>query len=262
MKISHALTYLVIFLLGVLVAPYIYGYEFSAPVNPLPTPAATPIIAPTYPPLKPDGTLTATGSIVAVRSGDEKGALGRVTVEIKKEGKGRVLIDTNPFVEPDTQYSADTAVKMAENLTGKSLANLDVIISFQIEGTLIGGPSAGAAMATTTVAAIESKKIKPDVVVTGTIEEDGSIGRVGGIFEKANAAFENNATLFLVPEGQSHLVYYERQTQEERIGGFTLIRHYLVPRELNLTEYAKQNWNMTVIEVSTLKEAVRYMVVD
>ncbi len=254
-KLSLALSYLIIFLLGVLVAPYIYTQEQEIAPQISPTPHLT-----TYSPLRPNETLIATGNIVAVRSSDNAGTIGKVIVEIKKEGRGRVLINTNPFVEPDTQYSAEKAIRMAQNLTEKSLAELDVIISFQIEGRLIGGPSAGAAIAATAVAAIEGKQVKQDAVITGTIEEDGSIGQVGGIFEKAYAAFENNATLFLVPKGQSQLVYYEMHTEQKRIGGFTYIYQYPVRKELNLTEYAREHWNMEVREVSNLREAVHYLI--
>ncbi|MEM2924124.1 MAG: S16 family serine protease [Methanocellales archaeon] len=253
-KLSILISYLIVFLLGILIAPYIYESQEEIPQISTPTPPVT------YSPLRPNETLVAIGNIVAVRSSDNNGTLGKVIVEIKKEGKGRVLINTNPFVEPDTQYSAEKAIQVAQNLTGKSLAELDVIISFEIEGRLIGGPSAGAAIAATAVAAIEGREVKQDVVITGTIEEDGSIGQVGGIFEKAYAAFKNNATIFLIPKGQSHLVYYEMHTEQKRIGGFTYIYQYPVRKELDLIEYAKEQWNMEVKEVSNIREAVSYLI--
>ncbi|NMX21004.1 hypothetical protein C5S30_00905 [ANME-1 cluster archaeon GoMg4] len=43
-------------------------------------------------------------NIVAVRSDTHSGVIGKVYVELK-DGKGDVLVNTNPFVEPDTQYS-------------------------------------------------------------------------------------------------------------------------------------------------------------
>ncbi|MEM2934721.1 MAG: S16 family serine protease [Methanocellales archaeon] len=256
-KLSLLISYLIVFLLGVLIAPYIYGSQEQEITPQIATP--TPHIT-NYSPLSPNETLVATGNIVAVRSSDNNGTLGKVIVEIKKEGRGRVLINTNPFVEPDTQYSAETAIQVAQNLTGKSLADLDVIISFQIEGRLIGGPSAGAAIAATAVAAIEGKQVRQDAVITGTIEEDGSIGQVGGIFEKAFAAFENNATLFLIPKGQSHTFRREMHTEEKRIGGFIYIYSYEVLKPVNLIEYAKEQWNMEVKEVSNIREAVSYLI--
>jgi predicted S18 family serine protease len=81
------------------------------------------------------------------------------------------------------------------NITGN-----DSLVSFEINGTLIGGLSAGAAL--------EGKAVRRDCVLTGTIEEDGSIGQVGEVFDKAVAAQKkHNITLFLVPYDQKSVVY-------------------------------------------------------
>ena len=62
------------------------------------------------------------------------------------------------------------AVEVAENFTNMTISNKDSIISFDINGTLLGGPSAGAA---TTITAIEGKTVRPDAAITGTIEAGG-----------------------------------------------------------------------------------------
>ncbi|MHC1635966.1 MAG: S16 family serine protease [Candidatus Methanospirareceae archaeon] len=203
------------------------------------------------------GEEVAYANIVAVRSDTNEGVIGRVRVEIK-EGHGRVMVDTRPFVEPDTQYSIREAVKVAEKFTKANLSDKDVIVSFEINGTLIGGPSAGAATTAATVAAIEGKKVREDVAITGTIEENGEIGRVGGVFEKALAAEKNGIKLFLVPKGQKEVVYYERKEEETRIGWFTITRVYYTPKVIDLGEYMKGK--MDVKEVSTIDEVVAFMV--
>ena len=142
----------------------------------------------------PQESMHSSAYVVAV-TGDSKGLVGSVDVEINP-GRGRVLMDTNPFLEPDTQYSAETAAAIAEQYTGKSLDDRDVIYSFDIDGQVLGGPSAGAAMAIATIAAIEGKDVRSDVAVTGTIEEDGSIGFVGGVLEKLQASSEKGVKLF------------------------------------------------------------------
>lgn len=120
--------------------------------------------------------------IVAVNQNGD-GVMGDVNVQIVP-GNGQVLVDISPFVEPDTQYSALTAVKIAEQITKTDLQNKNTVISFNVNGTVVGGPSAGAAIAIATISAIENKPIKSGGVVTGTIETDGTIGKVGGIVEK------------------------------------------------------------------------------
>jgi predicted S18 family serine protease len=196
-------------------------------------------------------------NIVAVRSDDYMGVLGQACVEVV-EGNGNVLVDTNPFVEPTTQYSLREAVKVAENFTKVDVSNVDIIIFFDIKGNLIGGPSAGAATTAAIIAALEGKEIRDDVVITGTIEEDGHIGQVGGIFEKALAADKSGMKLFLVPKGQKKLIYYEQKEGKREIFGFTFTRVYYVPKEIDLSEYMAGK--MEVEEVATIEEVVANMI--
>lgn len=140
-------------------------------------------------------------NIVAVGSDTRQGLMGTVTVELK-EGTGNVLVNTDPFLRragPDTQYSIREAVEAAAAFSQVNITGNDILISFEINGTVIGGPSAGAATIIATIAALEGKTVRLDCVLTGTIEEDGSIGQVGGVFDKAVAAEKHNFTRFLVP---------------------------------------------------------------
>ncbi|OGI14762.1 hypothetical protein A3K63_02705 [Candidatus Micrarchaeota archaeon RBG_16_49_10] len=202
---------------------------------------------------------SATANILAVKSNDNTGTMGSVSVEILP-GKGRVLMDTNPFLEPDTQLSAETAVKVAENYTGIDLGDKDVIVSFEMDGEVLGGPSAGAAMAAATIAAIEDRQVRKDVIVTGTIEPSGEIGPIGGIMEKAQAASENGAKLFLVPKHQLKVTYYERQVRKEKIGGFTMQKLYYVPKTLDVANYTTTELGMETKGVSNIGDVVGYMI--
>ncbi|MDY6966442.1 MAG: S16 family serine protease [Halobacteriota archaeon] len=196
--------------------------------------------------------------IVAVKREDNSGSLGDVFVEVK-EGKGRVLVNTNPFVEADTQHSAKIAVGVAENYTGKSLLAQDVIITFDMNDTvLLGGPSAGAAITAVTIAAIEGREIRDDVVVTGTIEPSGWVGTVGGILEKAQTASDQGMSLLLVPHGELQIKYYERVIKKERFGFFTIERVRYEPRIVDLNEYLEDQ-DMEVKEVFTIEDVVGYM---
>lgn len=203
-------------------------------------------------------TNSSSAHIVAVRSDTSEGVIGKVHVTIN-DGTGNVLVNTNPFVEPDTQYSAREAVKVAENFANVNVSNNDIIISFAINGTVVGGPSAGAATTVATIAAIEGAYVKQDVAITGTIEAGGYIGPVGGVFDKAVAAEKNGMTLFLVPRGQKKVIYYEQQIEERDIFGFTFTRVYYTPKEIDLDEYMEGK--MDVEEVATIGEAVTYMIV-
>jgi uncharacterized protein len=111
-----------------------------------------------------------------------------------------------------------------------------------------------------TIAAIQEKKIKKGVAITGTIQPNGSIGAVGGIIEKAAAFAENGGKLLLVPRGQGTLTYYEQQVKEERRGPFIFKRINYIPKTINLNDYTKEQWGMETKEVSNIKEAVELMI--
>lgn len=208
----------------------------------------------------PEKTLTATVPIVAVTASGDKGVLSNAVVEISP-GKGRLLLNTNPFVEPDTQQSIETARTIAQQFTHFSLADKDVIYSIEnSQAQLVGGPSAGGAFTVATIAAIENKTIKPDVAMTGTIEANGSIGKIGGVIEKAQAASEAGKKLFLVPIGQSKISYYDRQVTQEKRGNLTIQRTQYVPKTLDLTKYALEQWGIEVREIANIDEAVNLMI--
>ncbi|MDY6958168.1 MAG: S16 family serine protease [Halobacteriota archaeon] len=200
------------------------------------------------------------GKIVAVSGTDNTGTLGEVSVEIIS-GQGRVLINTNPFIEADTQHSAKIAVEVAQNFTGKSLLQNDVIITFDLNDTImLGGPSAGAIMTTVVIAAIEDKDLRDDVLVTGTIEPSGWVGSVDGVLEKAQAATEDGASTLLVPHGGSLVRFNEKVIEEERFLFFTIERVRYEPKIVDLNEYLNES-DMEVVEVFTIDEVVDYMLV-
>ncbi|MBI5061586.1 MAG: hypothetical protein HZB67_04720 [Candidatus Aenigmarchaeota archaeon] len=203
-------------------------------------------------------------NILAVSS-DGSGLMGRAVVEVRP-GSGRVLMNTNPFVEPDTQQSVETAKRIAESYIKKSLAKSDVIVSFDLnisnESTqVVGGPSAGASITLAIIAAANNEKVRSDVAITGTIEEDGSVGMVGAVMEKGEAAAMHGVKLFMVPEGEGTIRYYEKQVENRQVGGIAIQRVTYVAKTLSLGEYMKQ-WNISVVEVRNIQEAARYAIVS
>lgn len=204
----------------------------------------------------PEGASCA--NIVAVRSDTRSGVIGKVCIEIM-EGNGKVFVNTDPFVDYTTQDSVREAVKVAEGFTNIKVSNKDVIIYFDINGTLIGGPSAGAAITAASIAAMEGKKVRQDVVITGTIKEGGNIGQVSAVFDKAIAAEKNGMNLFLVPEGQKKLIYYEQKIEEKEIVGIKIIIPKYIEKEIDLGEYMEGK--MEVEEVSTIDDVASYILI-
>ncbi|MBN2518277.1 MAG: hypothetical protein JXB14_05510 [Candidatus Altiarchaeota archaeon] len=207
--------------------------------------------------LEMSGPLGATANVVAARN-DGTGSIGEMSVEIR-QGEGRILFDTNPFSIPDIQFSAQKAVSVTQTYTKKNLGNKDIIVSFDVEGGLIGGESAGAAMASAMIAAIDGKTLKQDVAITGTIETDGSIGPVAGIPEKIQAAAGAGIKVFLLPKGQLEMAYYVPMTRTEEVyPGFFYDKNYYVRKTLNLRELGAE-LGLDVIEVQDIRQALTYL---
>jgi len=169
----------------------------------------------------------------------------------------------------DFQDADRKAIEVAAQHAGLEMAPADQVgiagydIKFLIVGPgeqvqieAIDGPSAGAATTLALMAALENKKIKDGYVITGTIEEDGSIGQVGGIFYKAQAAHEIGATHMLVPDGQSIITIYKQVTRQ--VGPWKFVSYE--PETLDLNQYSEQeNWGLQIVEVSNINEAASMM---
>ena len=194
--------------------------------------------------------------IVGVRETPEgmEGVVAYLFTEVKN-GTGRVFVDTLPLTEVDTQAGARLAKEVACEILQYNCSSLDFFYVIRSNFTMIGGPSASGAMAVATIAALLNKSLASDVIITGTINPDSSIGPIGGVLEKARAAKEAGARLFLIPEGQAILNVPETKT--ERIGPIT--RSTTVIKQVNLIDYAKKNLSLDVIEVGDVLTAFKYM---
>lgn len=130
---------------------------------------------------------------------------------IIKDGKSNLFINVaNVVVDETLQSSAQIAVHIAREVTQTSLINKDVLINIKAaepgQTLIIAGGSAGAAMTLAIMAAMQGKTLRKDVLITGTINFDHTIGRIGAPRAKALAAKEGGAVLFLVPQEQKNEV--------------------------------------------------------
>jgi len=198
----------------------------------------------------------ATINMVAVSMRDEtnyEGVTMRAEVELRK-GEGRILINTQPRIGIDLQTSARTGAIVAEKFTGIPLQLTDVILTVKAEKEVevVDGPSAGAAITMALIAAIQNKTISQSVYMTGTINPDGTIGRVGGIPEKALAAAKKGATDFLVPQGQSIVTILKPEKYQPAPG---IILYFYKQQRIDLQEYLKeQGYSIKVSEVAKAQE--------
>ncbi len=189
------------------------------------------------------------------RSVSEEGALLNISVEIRP-GKGRVLVQTTPLMGVVFQDAANTAVSVAENKTGRQMSSSDIIFSITAPGETPGvdGPSAGALMTLLTISAINNAELNKSITLTGTIDDEGNIGQIGGVLEKAQASKAGDKTLFLIPRENSELVTYHRV--ERKLGGFTVIEQE--PKTVDAKMYIEKEVGINVEYVDTIDDVLKY----
>lgn len=192
-----------------------------------------------------------------------EGVVMNITVDVR-DGTGLVLVNTELPAGVDFQTSARTAVKVAqEHVPDVDMSKKDVIFSITPSSSQAGdsdlravdGPSAGAAMTVLLISELQSKKLDNSVLITGTIEPDGTIGRVGGVPEKAIAAGEYGAKTFLVPKGEA--TYTSQSCQERQEGPF--VYRSCTSEQKPLSPATEERYGMSVVEVASIDDALRYL---
>lgn len=196
----------------------------------------------------------------AVASTDEGyvGVISTITVTIQNNGSGRVFVDTLPLTEVDMQGSARLAVKVAsayvrnDENCNVDPSTYDYFFVVRTSSPVIGGPSAGGIMTVATISLLENWEMNNETIMTGMINPDGSIGPIGGIPQKIDAANSVGATHFLIPKGQG--TYTEYKTRIVMIGSWPTTETY--PVTTNIAEYAMDNYGITVTEIADVNEAI------
>ena len=169
-------------------------------------------------------------------------------------GNGHVYVETWPLAEVDMQASARLAAQIAGKVLDVDMNKYDVFIQVKSDAPIIGGPSAGGTMTVGIIAALEGWEVRKDVMMTGMINPDGSIGPVGGILEKASAAYSVGSKLFLIPEGQR--IQIIQTTEQKQIGPITQITSKA--ERVDVVEYARERWGLEVKEIKDIYDAVYY----
>lgn len=183
-----------------------------------------------------------------------EGSMINISVEVTP-GRGRVLVQTSPLMGEVFQDAANTAVAVAEARTGVNLSESDAIISIVADDKVpsVNGPSAGALMTLLLISVLQQRPVRPDVTVTGTIDENGQIGAIGGVVEKATAAKASGKTLLLLSRENSKLTQYRDEARDYY--GFQVVSQ--VPYQVDTKQYIESNVGIQVEYVDTIDDLVR-----
>ena len=185
---------------------------------------------------------------------NDTGVSAHVIVSAKK-GTGRITTNiNNVLVADDTQQSIRMAVLVASAHEGIDVGTIDVNYDIRADASTLEGPSAGAAFTISTIAALRNKKLKTDVMITGTINHDGTIGPAGKIFEKAGAAKAAGSSVFLVPLGASTEINYTQSEFCHTWGTFNYCQPEFVPEMIDISSKA----GIDIVEVGNVDDVLGY----
>ena len=161
-----------------------------------------------------------------------RGSVADLFLEVD-EGQGRVFIDSFPLSKLDTQISTRFAKEVACSFLERDCSNYDFFYTIRANSAIVGGPSAGAAIAVLTISVLEDLPLDKTITITGTINSGGIIGPVGGILKKIDAVSDTELHTVLIPK-------------------------YSQVNQSNITEY-QEKYDIKVIEVSQLTDAIKEM---
>ncbi|NUN11879.1 hypothetical protein HUU53_04535 [Candidatus Micrarchaeota archaeon] len=187
---------------------------------------------------------------------NNEGTLAEVSVEASP-GSNKVFIgfsETNPLLNTDTQDSILTALEVAKKYTGAG-SNYNYYFTISTDSQTVGGRSAGAAFAVAAIASIQGKTIKPNTLITGTIEKDGRIGSVGRIFEKATALKKTGFKTLLVPRGESKQDLLRQVCTQKQDNTATITECAMQ----TVTVDVEKETSIQIIEVDNISQAVKLM---
>lgn len=170
------------------------------------------------------------------------GGIADLFLEIKP-GSGRVFLETFPLTKIDTQISTRFAKEIACDFADVDCNEFDFFYTITAGSSIIGGPSAGSAIAILTFSLIEDVNLDDNVAITGTINSGGLIGPVGGVRAKIEAADRAGMRKVLIPFGESFDHINETRNNESINQSFNINR-------------SREKYDIEIKEVITLDEAL------
>lgn len=166
-------------------------------------------------------------------TGVTTGTLTKIQLNVTL-GDGAVMIKGPTNVSGDTYQSATTASFVGSNYSGVQMNKYNFTFTIFDNASGVSGPSGGFAMTLLAISALSHRPLVKNFSATGTIANDGSVGQIGGVYDKAGAVKAGGMNFFLVPTASSgsteNLIYYLSQ----------------------------QHYNLTMVEIGNVSQGIPY----
>lgn len=164
-------------------------------------------------------------------------------VEVTYERNGEEATVSAPLTEMEETKYPGLGISLVDN------TSIETEIPVQIDAGGIGGPSAGFMFALQIYTQLENQDLRQghQIAGTGTIQADGTIGRIGGIEKKVVAADDEGATIFFAPDDEIDPVILENYPE--------LKSNY----EEAKAAAEEINTDMEIVPVKNIQDAIDYL---
>lgn len=185
-------------------------------------------------------------TITSVNGQQFKSSQEMITYVAKQKVGDPVTIEYTR-IDGSKHKSTGKYIKLSNGKTGIGISLVDhteVVTTpkVAINAGSIGGPSAGMMFTLEIYSQLTGKDLRQgrEIAGTGTIEQDGSIGQIGGVDKKVATASKEGADVFMVPDSG---------TKKDNSN------NYLAAK----TAAKKLNTKMKIIPVKTITDALDYL---
>lgn len=156
------------------------------------------------------------------------------TCEVGQKLSLEIIRDKKKMELPVTIYLSNQTPKIGVVITSKKVLKTTPTVTFEFKETE-SGPSGGMMMSLAIYNAITKKDVTKGLKIagTGTIDEEGNVGTIGGIEYKIMGAEKEKADIFFAPTGEN----YEDAIKLKK----------------------KRNYKIKIIEVKTFQDVLDYL---
>lgn len=164
-------------------------------------------------------------------------------IEVTYEHNGEKQTTSGKLMEMEETKKAGLGISLVDN------TSIETEIPVAINAGDIGGPSAGFMFSLQIYTQLIGKDLRDgkEIAGTGTIESDGTIGRIGGIDKKVVAASQEGASIFFAPDDTIDPVIQANYPE-------------MTSNYQEALEAAKEiDTDMKIIPVKTFQDAIDYL---
>jgi hypothetical protein len=169
----------------------------------------------------------------AVLEGEKQGLLTVISLNVTP-GNGTVKFGGQTQINASTISSAKAAVQYASSYLAINSMRYNFVYTILNATGDVSGPSGGLAFTLLAISGLEKKQLAQDFSVTGTIQSGGTVGLIGGAYNKVGAARQGGMSFMLVPATQGP--------------SFEALLYYLT----------QQSFGIPVVEVGNVSQAIPY----